>query len=101
MYPVSSVVKSSLKVLYISLYLVDAPVVDGVDVAVGLLLGARVVVGAAALPAALVPAVLQHAAQTPAAPAKDLHKRARFIFGAKQINAGSEFAQTNPVSGST
>ena len=35
----------------------DAAVVDGVDVPVGLFLGARVA-GAAALPAALVPAVL-------------------------------------------
>ena len=52
----------------------DAAVVDGVDVAVGLLLGARVVVGvAAALPAALVAAVLQHPAQTPTPPAEHLN----------------------------
>ena len=44
-----------------SLYLVDAAVVDGVDVPVGLLLGARVA-GAAALPAAFVPAVFKHPA---------------------------------------
>ena len=67
--------------LYISLYLVDAPVVDGVDVAVGLLLGARVVVGvAAALPAALVAAVLQHPAQTPTPPAEHLNRHKMAIF---------------------
>ena len=55
----------------------DAAIVDGVDVAVGLLLGALVVGAAvaAALPAALVPAVLQHARETPAAPAKDLDRQ--------------------------
>ena len=55
-----------------------APVVDGVDVAVGLLLGARVHddggggPGGAALPAVLVAAVLEHAGQGPGAAAKDL-----------------------------
>ena len=53
-------------------------VLQGVDVPVGLLLGARVA-GAAALPAALVPAVLKHPAQAPTAPAEDLHKIFTFI----------------------
>ena len=61
-----------------SLYLVDAPVVDGMDVPVGLFLGARVA-GAAALPAALMSTVFKHPAQAPTPPTKDLLKRFTFI----------------------
>ena len=56
----------------------DAAVVDGVDVPVGLLLGARVA-GAAALPAALMSTVFKHPAQAPTPPTKDLLKRFTFI----------------------
>ena len=65
--------------------LVDAAVVDAVNVAVGLLL--HPLVARAALPAALVPAVLQHAGQAPAAAAENLRAYSftvylsYFVFG--------------------